>query len=53
MFNPFNLEKSNKKNLDNALKQGLITYEEKLRLEAERSANRLDKFLSKKNRKKK
>ena len=45
-FNFFK-NKDYKTSLDKALRLGLITQEEKLRLEADRAGRRLDKFLSK------
>jgi hypothetical protein len=46
-FLNFFKNKDTKTSLDKALQLGLITQEEKLRLEADRSARRLDKFLTK------
>lgn len=51
-FNFFK-DKDKKTDLEKALKLGLITYEEKLRLEADRAGRRLDKFIAKTTRKKK
>jgi hypothetical protein len=51
-FNFFK-DKDAKTDLEKALKLGLITYEEKLRLEADRAGRRLDKFIAKTQRKKK
>ena len=51
-FNFFK-DKDKKTDLEKALKLGLITYEEKLRLEADRAGRRLDKFIAKTQRKKK
>lgn len=45
-FNFFK-NKDTKTSLQRALELGLITQEEKLRLEADRAGRRLDKFLSK------
>jgi hypothetical protein len=51
-FNFFK-DKDKKTNLEKALKLGLITYEEKLRLEADRAEKKLDKYIAKTTRKKK
>jgi hypothetical protein len=44
-------KKEKLKDLDWCIKNGLITYEEKLRLEADRSAKRLEKYVLKKQKK--
>jgi len=46
-FLNFFKNKDTKTSLEKALQLGLITQEEKLRLEADRAGRRLDKFLSK------
>lgn len=46
-FLNFFKKKDTKTSLQRALELGLITQEEKLRLEADRAGRRLDKFLSK------
>jgi hypothetical protein len=51
-FNFFK-NKDTKTDLEKALKLGLITYEEKLRLEADRTARRLEKYITKRDKKKK
>ena len=52
-FFKFFQNKDRKTSLDRALSLGLITQEEKLRLEADRSGKRLEKFLLKANKKRK
>lgn len=52
-FLNFFKNKDHKTSLEKALQLGLITQEEKLRLEADRSARRLDKYLSKQQKKRK
>ena len=52
-FFKFFQNKDRKTSLDKALSLGLITQEEKLRLEAGRSDKRLEKFLLKANKKRK
>lgn len=46
-FLNFFRDKDTKTSLEKALKLGLITQEERLRLEAERAGSRLDKFIAK------
>jgi len=52
-FLNFFKNKDTKTSLEKALQLGLITQEEKLRLEADRAGRRLDKFLSKSQKKNK
>jgi hypothetical protein len=52
-FLNFFKNKDTKTSLEKALKLGLITQEEKLRLEAERAGRRLDKFIAKSQKKNK
>jgi hypothetical protein len=52
-FLNFFKDKDTKTSLEKALKLGLITQEEKLRLEAERAGRRLDKFIAKSQKKNK
>jgi hypothetical protein len=52
-FVNFFKNKDHKTSLEKALKLGLITQEEKLRLEADRASRRLDKFLTKSQKKRK